>query len=390
MENFAGLEMIRFCTLPSLHQTTHTPIMKKLLTLLLFACFTSVSFAQNGLEDVIIERYYVSEANDTLANGVGGILPVGSVTYRIYLDMLPGYKFQVAYGVANHEMRIETSTLFFNNEDRGSTTPNFTAINAAKNTVMLDSWLSCGAACVGRMGILKAEDDGVNNIVNTFVPQVLQNTDPIVGIPLTIQDGLILATPEPFTELGITNEIAVFDNQNDGTNGPVFSTFNGSWSALNGASGPDSLTNKVLIAQITTDGNFCFKLNVQLRTPTPGIVENYVWSNPTGSEILFPALQYCANVGNPEIESETPAPAFSVYPNPSADIFSMWVFGSRVQGDYNYRVYALDGRTVVNRRLGVLNSDVMEKIDLGSLESGVYFVELEFEGKTTTRKIVKR
>jgi len=363
--------------------------MKKTL-LLIQALFLSISgFAQNGLEDVIVERYYVSEANDTLANSAGGVLPVGSVTYRIYLDMLPGYKFQVAYGVSNHEMRIETSTLFFNNEDRGSTTPNYSFVNAAKNTVMLDSWLTAGAACAGRFGVLKTEDDGVGNIVNNFTPQVLQGSNPFAGIPLTTQDGFLLGTPEPFTELGITNEIAVFDNQNDGTNGPVFSSFNGSWSTLNGTYGPDSVSNKVLIAQITTDGNFSFKLNVQLRTPVPGVVENYVWDNPTGSEILFPALAFSANVGNPELDIQQDAPAFSVYPNPSRDLFSVWVFASRKPGNYSMTIQSIDGRQVFSRILGNLQSDIMEKIDLSNLPSGTYLVDMMYEGGHTTRRIVK-
>lgn len=357
---------------------------------LLFVGLLSSSFyvqAQNGLEDIIVERYYVSEPNDTNANSVGGVLPVGSVTYRIYVDMLPGYKFQVCYGVPTHEMRIETTTLFFNNEDRGSTSPNYSFVNAAKNTVMLDSWLTVGAACNGYMGVLKTEDNGVNNINNNFSPQVLQGNNAAAGIPLTQQDGLIAVLPEPFNELGITNDIAVFDNQNDGTNGPLFSSFNGSWVALNGASGPDTSINKVLIAQITTDGNLCFKLNVQLRSPIPGVVENYVAQNATGNEILFPALEYCSNVGNPEFEVE--GPAFSLYPNPTHDLFNMWVFASRKPGKYTYRVYSMEGKEVFSKSLGITQNDVMEKVDLSNLPGGVYFVELAVNGRSTTKKLVK-
>ena len=361
--------------------------MKKLILLSGLLMTSLFLQAQNGLENIIVERYYVSEPNDTNANSTGGILPVGSVTYRIYVDMLPGYKFQVCYGVPTHEMRIETSTLFFNNEDRGSTSPNFSFVNAAKNTVMLDSWLSVGAACNGYKGVLKTEDDGVNNIINNFSPQVLQGTDASAGIPLTTQDGLILSAPEPFNELGLTNDIIVFDNQNDGTNGPLFSSFNGSWVALNGASGPDTSINKVLIAQITTDGTFCFKLNVQLRSPIPGVVENYVADSPTGAEIAFAGLQYCSNVGNPEFAVE--GPAFSLYPNPTHDIFSMWVFASRQPGIYNYKIYSMDGKQMLSKSLGVTQADVMEKVDLSAYPSGIYFVELSVDGHSSTKKLVK-
>ena len=54
----------------------------------------------------------MSDANDATQNATGGVLPVGSVTYRIYVDMLPGYKFQAAYGVPGHEMRIKQLLCF--------------------------------------------------------------------------------------------------------------------------------------------------------------------------------------------------------------------------------------------------------------------------------------
>ena len=73
--------------------------MKKILLSLTFAAASFIASAQNGLERVVVETYYISDANDTNANIDGGTLPIGSVTYRIYADMLPGYKFQAAYGV---------------------------------------------------------------------------------------------------------------------------------------------------------------------------------------------------------------------------------------------------------------------------------------------------
>jgi hypothetical protein len=160
--------------------------MKKKLLSMFFLFLCVYSNAQNGLENIIVERYYVSNAAD--ATGSIGVLPAGSVTYRVYADMLPGYTFQAAYGVPNHELRIATSTTFFNNEDRGATTPTYSKVNAAKNTVMLDSWFSVGAACSGNYGILKSEDKGVVTVVNAN--GILHNADPSAAIVLTSQDGL--------------------------------------------------------------------------------------------------------------------------------------------------------------------------------------------------------
>ena len=113
--------------------------MKKIpMTMVLLFNFF-LSYSQNGLEKIIVEKYYITDANDASANGTDGILPVNSTTYRIYVDMLPGYKFQAAYGVEKHELRIATSTTFFNNLDRGSTTPSYTKNQAKNNRVMLDS-----------------------------------------------------------------------------------------------------------------------------------------------------------------------------------------------------------------------------------------------------------
>jgi hypothetical protein len=266
--------------------------MKKNLVTFAFFILIKCSFAQIGLEGLVVEKYYKSSMNDTTVNDLGGILPVGSITYRFYLDLLPNYKFQAVYGLPGHELRIETSTLFFNNEDRGDIYPSYSKNNAKDNTVMLDSWLSSGAACIGNFGVLKTEDNDSNaTVLNAESPQVLQNDDQSCGIPIKTQDGLQVGVPGVFGNIGIDTEIAVFGSQNDGTNGPVFSTTNGSWYCLGGSTGADSVTNKVLIAQITTNGVLKYKLNVQIETPSGGI-ENYVAEALAGdtASVLFPSL----------------------------------------------------------------------------------------------------
>ncbi len=257
----------------------------------------SIASAQNGLESIIVEKYYVSNAVD--ANGSVGTLPAGSVTYRFFVDMLPGYRFQAAYGApaGNHVLTFSTTTSFFNNEDRGAVTPTWTKNQARSNSVMLDSYLSAGAAAAGNFGVLKSEDDGVATVVNNSVPPMLQNNDPSAGIPLTVQDGLLLGAPSAVTTIGQTDAQAgnVFDATSQA--GSTFTLTDGAWSSLVGAQGPTA-SNRVLIAQITTDGILNYALNIQIGTPTGG-VERYVHTNPTGLEIDIPSLS--GTLGAPNV-----------------------------------------------------------------------------------------
>lgn len=340
-----------------------------------------------GLENVIVEKYYISDANDTTVNSLGGVLPVGSVTYRIYLDMLPDYIFQSAYGDPNHELRIETTTLFFNNEDRGAIHPTFNFNYCDDNTVMLDSWLSVGAACNGRFGVLKSEDNGVGTVVNS--DGVLQNNVTAMGIPLTQEDGLLQVaglTPEPVVTVGIGNEITVFDAQNDGTNGPVFSTTNGAWASVNGSSGPDAALNQVLIAQITTDGDLYFQMNVQIRNQTTLAVENYVASNPSGNEILFSALTY-SSIGS-GIPNSVYNPTFSLYPNPAAGQVTIATSLADRGHHSTYNIYDVLGNLVTAGSLGTMSGAAQRAIDISEITPGIYFVEMTFDNQKVTRKLI--
>jgi hypothetical protein len=264
--------------------------------LFLFLFSFSQANADHGLENIIVEKYYVSDTNDS-RNKQDGFLPSGSVTYRIFVDMLPGYRFQAAYGVPGHQLRFSTTTSFFNNESAGALTANdVKKSQLSDHTVMLDSWLSVGAAAQSMIGILKNEDTS-KAIINT--DHILQNTNPEAGIPLKERDGMYDASPvSVVTFFGIDSTmLSIFDKQNLKTNGQTFSTENGSWASFGGAIGPLP-GNKVLIAQITTDGIFSFELNIQIGTPE-GKVENYVARNPVEKEIFFPNLIFSSEKISP-------------------------------------------------------------------------------------------
>lgn len=357
-------------------------------TVLITLCcyFTySYTYAQNGLENVIVEKYYVSNADDEAASV--GTLPVGSVTYRIFIDMLPGYKFQMAYGNTNHPLSITTTTSFFNNEDRGATNPTYTKAQAKNNTVMLDSWLTVGAACVGNFGILKSEDNGIATVVNA--DGVLQNTDPGAGIPLTTQDGLILGSPGAFGTLGIDSAIAaVFDATSQAGNS--FTTTNGAWYCLAGAVGPDT-TNKVLIAQITTDGTFAFQLNIQIGTPS-GDVQKYVANSPIGTEIYLSSLTYnslTSVIENQPIQSSINQPTISVFPNPSNGIFSLHINKTNDKSSSSfYTIYNMIGNVVLEGKTDNTSKDINESIDMSSFPKGIYFINVVTNGVSSSSKLI--
>jgi len=221
-----------------------------------------------ALEGIIVEKYHVYDAKEKL-DTTGGALPKGAVTYRIYVDLKPGYSLQAVYGVANHPLYIKTTTQFYNNNEYGQGTADY--VKSAKikgSTAALDSWLTMGAASDKYMGIPKAEDkDGS-----------------VLGIAsLEKADGLIAMQVKPITYFGV---IPNFFNRTNTAN--TFSTSDGSWAIFGGMKGATD-ENKILIAQLTTDGELSYELNLQVGTPAGSNI-NFVAKAPEGKEIKAEAL----------------------------------------------------------------------------------------------------
>ena len=366
-------------------------IMKKntIKNLIAFAILSLIGekiSAQTGLECVVVEKYYISNAADEA--GSVGTLPVGSTTYRVWADLLPSYKFQALYGVSGHPMTIQTTTSFFNNEDRGATTPN--SIGTAfinDNSVAIDSWFSVGAAASARLGTPKSEDDGLANLI-TGNP-ILMNNDPLAGIPLSTQDGIVTGTPLAVTFVGLTTELDVFDATSQFGN--TFTTSNGSIAALGGAMGANpTTTNKVLLGQFTTDGVFSFELNIQIGTPTGGI-ENYVAQSPVGSETLLTCLTYNSSITtNLQTPVAAEIPSVSLYPNPSVDAFKIEINSVSKIFNNGFKIMNVLGAVVAEKSFGDIMGKYIETIDVSSFSKGIYFVELNLNGVKSTQKIIKK
>lgn len=373
--------------------------MKKLI-LGMGLLFSAFAVRAQGLDSVIVEKFYVSDQADSLGSDADGAgpLPIGSITYRVYVDMKAGYKFQALYGTEDaggnplHTLLLTGEKPFYNNEDRGEITPDGISLAYTKsNTVMLDSWFSVGATADGYLGLLKTEDtDG--SVGNT--DNLLTNNNPNAGIPIMgtgAQDGMTAGAFQSVTPVGFTTELDVFDATS--LLEDTFKTTNGSIASLYGSVGP-TITNRVLVGQFTTKGKFCWKLNIQMKDTVNNVIENYVAVNPTGAEMTHASLMGCDSISIFTAVKEkynVAGPAFNVYPNPVQDVFTMEINASEQSNAASYTLYNVLGNSVLHKDLGSVKVKKTEKINMSSFPAGIYIMELSStDGVSSHKQIIKR
>ncbi len=276
-----------------------------LRALVLLAAGTIGSYAaraQADIENVIVETYYVSDANDA-TDQTGGGLAEGSRTYRVFIDLAPGRGLRAIYGNAAHPLTVGTTTTFFNHADRGRVFGHQIANGALdEGTTALDSWLSMGAASNQRRGIPKLADGdgsivgGTNNDGGSagIAGGLLVNNDPAAVIALTERDGLVALGTQPALP-------PTFNSQGDDL-APAFgdASFAGTFHSTDmrvacstpGVQGADT-DNLVLVAQLTTTGELTFQLNIEIQRPDGAIVK-YVANDSAlaAGETPFGALNY--------------------------------------------------------------------------------------------------
>ena len=235
------------------------------------------------VEKVIVEKYYVSDANDA-TDTTGGFLDNGSTTYRVYIQLTPGSKIKKLFGDSLHALRIASTEVFFNNKvDGQSFAKDFPKNRYQENTVALDTWLTLGQTTrVGAktyFGVLKSQDDdgsfigGINNDGGSAAISngLISNTDPSAGIPVTTSDGMdtMNVLPTSWADYGILSA---------GVDSTIFGSIKSDTSFISnnmglqnsGATGVNPDSNQVLVAQLTTKGEISFELNVLVEVP--GIV----------------------------------------------------------------------------------------------------------------------
>ena len=269
----------------------------KRLILIYFLIVGSVAFAQPGLQGILVEQYYVTNENDQKSTNSGGILESGSVTYRIFVDLEPGYRFQAAYGSPEHPLEIASSSYFYNHNHSGNTHPNvIPERDLARNVTLLDSWVTAGAATENHIGIPRKYDflaqDSYLRFQSGFLDNTVklneEDTSPLI-FPLSQCDGLARAEFIPATT--IYNMDSAGWAIGSVTRAKRLYVDNGAWACMGkGSVGADSTSgNHVLIAQVTTAGELNYKLNIMIGTPEGKSIQ-YVHGNPQDREVLHPAL----------------------------------------------------------------------------------------------------
>lgn len=283
--------------------------MRKKLFLFLLSFF-SIHFLSAQLEGIKVETYYVSDANDATDTDGGG-LEEGSVTYRIYVDMLPGSKLKRIYGDDNHPLVFSSTAPFFNNDDR----PEVFGKDVREswlddNTVALDTWLTLGLATRNVSGdsayfaIPKEKDtdgsivggennDGGSEGINGGL---LVNSTAEMGLPLTEADGLILAGSAPTGWSSLIGPLGNPENTIFGASTDLEFVSNSAALENSGTMGAIPADNEVLVAQLTTKGEITFQLNLEIEFEEDGVVKvvKYVGDDDflASDEVFNPLLNY--------------------------------------------------------------------------------------------------
>lgn len=255
--------------------------MKKLFFLALMIISFSLK-GQEALKKVLVETYYISDANDA-TDTTGGHLEIGSTTYRVFVQLQKDFKLKAIYGDANHELNFTSTAVFFNNKDRGKTfAKDISKSNFQSNTTALDTWLTLGQSTKTStstyFGVLKSQDQsgsfigGTNNDGGSAsIPGgLLINNNSAMGIPLTTEDGMdtMNVLPTNWLSNGFINLVSGADSSIFGSlkTGKTFSS-NDAILQNSGVTGVDRDSNVILIAQLTTKGEITFALNLEVLTP---------------------------------------------------------------------------------------------------------------------------
>jgi hypothetical protein len=228
-----------------------------------------------GLEGVLVERYH-----ELPANVQGDEAPL--VTYRIYLDLAPGYSLLSVFGEQDRHLFYRTSTRFFNDTVNGTGGGERVDPKLLQRfPLALDSWLAFGFATSAHKAVpLHLDPDG-----SVLRRSRTRDGAPGYDLDLHKKDGLVPANRVPeVMKLDFTTSYL------ENLEGSLLETTVGAYGVMGSVAGATP-ENMVLIAQLTTDGELSYGINVALRAPDGTIVKYLAYPAKAADEVEFPALR---------------------------------------------------------------------------------------------------
>jgi hypothetical protein len=252
--------------------------MRILILVAIFFAVAETSPAQNLIEGLNVETYYVATDDDTLSvlPGMTSGLESGMITYRVFLDLAEGVQLTSIFGNENHELSISSTGLFYNSIAGQATGHSVVELGFSNfPETLLDSYLTFGASTSTHFGVSKANDpDGSLYPDGVGVAQILTNDDPSAGDPITVNDGLIAVevgnttVPPGFVANPAIDSLrAVFGSETARSSFSSDSVYFGDITmpsfalTTTGVPGVGD-DNVILIGQFTTVGELEFTLNI--------------------------------------------------------------------------------------------------------------------------------
>jgi hypothetical protein len=232
-----------------------------------------------GIEGLYVEPYYTAGEQDYDSAAWIPLKP-GTVTWRVFVDLAPGWKVQAIYGSETHPLEITTSTRFYNdplNDEARAEILDPKAVTTGH--AILDSWLAMGSASARHTGVPKLEDSDGSLFSELNKGDKLSNLFEDRFYGLQFSDGLIAGTPANVNRIGA--DLTCFQGRSEISS---FRVSNGALAVVEGVRGATA-SNYVLLGQFTTDGELTLELNLQLIRPD-GVSEQYVARNAIGNEVL--------------------------------------------------------------------------------------------------------
>jgi hypothetical protein len=247
--------------------------MKQFLLFLIILFAGIALHAQEALKNLIVETYYISDANDAkdiqyyrdnndnIIDTV--VLAEGTTTYRVYVQLQKGYKLKSIFGDKQHALIIKSTDYFYNhasyNQSYGK---DISEVSLKRGTVALDSWLTIGQTTKTKsnktyFGILKSTDTN-GSILAPNNMGYLANTNEQMGASLALADGMdtMAVLPSFLPPYGFDTSIFNTAKLNSFLSNDAYIN------VKDGFTGVNRDSNIILIAQLTTKGKLSFELNI--------------------------------------------------------------------------------------------------------------------------------